>query len=307
LLEDNAMVSVIVPAYRAPSLSSCVEALLAQQLDEPFEVIVCASADSVDELPQLPDDSRLKVLTHVPRLAAAAARNRAVAVSGGRLLAFADADVLARPGWLTALVQASEGRYCTAGSVLNGTPRSSAGTVEYLVEFLDLHPARPSRTLWHGATCNLLIPRGLWREFGPFPEDLGGGEDTLLTVAARSRGLFRFAPEAAVVHQNRTSWVAVIRHQVEFGRFTARLVRRSPYRARVLVRYPPLAPLAFLARWASIYARAARWDGRLLAKAVVLAPGVIVLLVSWTVGLVLEGVRLDAVALRHRRKYGPAS
>lgn len=286
------MISVIVPAYRAPGLARCVERLLSQQLEEPVEVIVCASADSSQELPCLADHPRLQVLTHVPRLSAAAARNRAVARSGGRMIAFTDADAMAEPEWLARLIEASAGTFCTAGSVRNGTPGSAAGTAEYLVEFLDLHPSRPARTLWHGATCNLLLPRELWLELGPFAEDLGGGEDTLLTVRARSQGRFRFAAMAVVTHENRTSWPQVLRHQLDFGRFNARLARRSPLRGGVLLRSPLLVPLAFLGRAASLYVRVARWDARLAIRAVRLLPGVLALLLAWTAGLLLEEVRL---------------
>ena len=251
--------SVIIPAYRASTLTACVERVLAQDYDEPYEVIVCVSADDASQLPALPHDDRLRVLTHVARLSAAAARNRAVAASRGQLLAFIDADAMADVDWLRQLVSASKDHLCVAGAVLNGTPDSAAGTVEYLVEFLDLHPARPPHTLWHGATCNLLVPRDLWELLGPFPEDLEGGEDTLLTVAARGLDRFVFAPDARVTHLNRTQWSSVFRHQVSFGRFTARLARRSPYKWRPLVRFTALAPIAVLGRIFSIYARVVRW------------------------------------------------
>ena len=208
---------------------------------------------------------------------------------------------MADVAWLRQLVSASEDHLCVAGAVLNGTPDSAAGTVEYLVEFLDLHPARPPHTLWHGATCNLLVPRDLWELLGPFPEDLDGGEDTLLTVAARGLDRFVFAPDARVTHLNRTKWSSVFRHQVGFGRFTARLARRSPYKWRPLVRFTALAPIAFLGRIFSIYARAAAWNRDSVRGAMTLAPGVVVVLAGWGWGLAIEGARLDRRALRTRR------
>src|SRR5207244_2217659 len=134
-------VSVVVPAYRAETtLTRCVEGLLDQQFPGSFEVIVVASADATLDLPTLADDPRLRVMRHVPRLSAAAARNRGVAAAEGRLLVFTDADVVAPPEWLSALVSAGNRCGCTAGSVINGTPESAVGTVQYLVEFLDLAP-----------------------------------------------------------------------------------------------------------------------------------------------------------------------
>ncbi len=293
-------VSVIVPAYRAEAtLERTVASLLAQEFSGSYEILVSASADDAVDLPQLPDDPRLHMVSHLPRSRAAAARNRAVTRAAGRLLAFTDADVVAAPDWLEQLVGASEsGTRCVAGSVLNGTPKSAAGTVEYLVEFLDLHPDRPPATAWHGATCNLLVPRSLWEQLGPFPEDMGGGEDTLLTVRARAMGAFVFAPQAQILHLNRTSWPVVIRHHLQIGRFAAHLGRRSAYKLRPLVRYTPLAPIAALGRVVSLYARAAAWDRKLLLRAMVLSPMVVITLGAFGVGLALEGVRIDRAARR---------
>ena len=177
-----------------------------------------------------------------------------------------------------------------AGSVLNGTPGSVTGTAEYLVQFLDLAPGRPAATADHGATCNLLVPGPLWARYGPFPEDLGGGEDTLLTAAAHRDGRFRFAPEAAVTHHNRTTVRAVLAHQWNFGRFTARLARRDPsLRYGWLQRSVPLAPLAVAGRLVSI-ARRSAWLPRPRRRWLPAAPVVGAALVAWGAGLAAEGV-----------------
>ncbi len=288
------VVSVVVPAYRsARTLRACVDALLAQVDCPPYEIIVVASGSETGAT-DLPPDRALRVSLHDARLPAAVARNAGVALSRGDLIAFTDADAEAEPRWLAGLIAASgDGGLVAAGSVVNGTPRSAAGTAEYLIEFLDLHPSRPPRTAWHGATCNLLVPRPLWKRYGPFVEDLDGGEDTLLTTAAREDGVFVFAGDARVVHRNRTSLAVVLAHQRAAGRFTARLARRAPYyKLRPVVRYWPLAPFAVAMRFVSVYARAMAWmrGGRLWAVAV--APFVLAGLGAWGVGLAVEGYRL---------------
>ncbi len=70
--------SIIVPAYQEPALQLCIDRILAQECDEPFEVIVCVSADDPAELPSLRADPRLQVLAFGERVPAAIARNRAV-------------------------------------------------------------------------------------------------------------------------------------------------------------------------------------------------------------------------------------
>jgi GT2 family glycosyltransferase len=291
-------VSVVVPAYRADrTLERCLTSLLGQCTELRFEVVLVVSADRPEDLPELTRlarDPRLRVLAHGERLSAAAARNAGVGAATGDLIAFTDADVVAPPGWLDGLVAASAGgRLVVAGGVRNGTPWSLPGTVEYLVEFLDLHPDRPSATAWHGATCNLLVSRAVWRDLGPFPEDMDGGEDTLLTVQARAQGQFAFAGGCAVFHLNRTGVREVVRHQYGIGRFTAHLGRRGQYKLRPLVRHPALAPLAAAGRIVSTYARVVAWAPELIGRSIVGAPLVVAAFAAWGAGLFREGRRLD--------------
>jgi glycosyltransferase involved in cell wall biosynthesis len=305
--DDEPIVSIVMPAYRAEAtIGACLRSLLDQQTSIAYEVIVVLSADSYGALPDVVSDPRVVVEHRVPRLAAAPARNLGATIARGRALVFTDADVLAPVDWLARLVAASDQlTQCVAGGVRNGTPRSVVGTAEYLVAFLDLHPNRPARTAWHGATCNLLVPRELWERFGPFPEDLEGGEDTLLTGAARRAGRFCFSGPAWVEHVNRTSVRAVVRHQREYGRFTAHLGRRAPYKLRPLVRYTLLAPLAAAARVVSVYSRAFRWlDGPRL-RAFAATPVVLAAVAAWGAGLAAEGARLDLA--RRRQRSRPAS
>jgi hypothetical protein len=142
----------------------------------------------------------------------------------------------------------------------------------------------------------------MWERLGPFPEDLEGGEDTLITGAAREEGRFVFEPSARIVHRNRTRWREVAAHQVMFGRFTAHLGRRGPYKLRPLVRYTPLAPVAAVGRVASIYARVFAWAPELRVRAVLVLPMVVATLAGWGAGLAAEGARLDAARLGLRRR-----
>ncbi len=286
--------SVVVPAYRAhATLDRCVGSLLGQHCARRFEIIVVASADTPGELPRIDPDPRLRVVHRVPRLSAAEARNLGASLAQGRYIAFTDADVVVEPGWLDRLMDASAGHLCAAGSVLNGTPESATGTVDYLVSLLDLNPARPPATAWHGGCGNLLLPITLWERYGPFPEGMGGGEDTLLTVRMRADGFFVFAADAAVTHLNRTGLKAVLKHNYEAGRFSAHVARRGHYKCGFLVRTTSLAPIAALGRMVSLYVRLGSWGRSLLPRAVVMAPLVWLALGAWGLGLALEGREID--------------
>jgi GT2 family glycosyltransferase len=282
-------VSVVVPAYRSDAtLATCVESLLAQRFGGGFEIVVVASADTPEGLPALPSHAALKVVEQTPRRPAATARNAGVAHASGRSIAFTDADVIVPPDWLERLSAASAGGWCVAGSVVNGTPESAWGTVEYLVEFFDLSPARPHPPL-HGATCNLLIPRPVWEAHGPFAEGMEGCEDTLLTTRLREEGLLRFAPEARVTHLNRQGPGAVLAHQRAKGATHARLA--------VALGDAPATPVldglrSTARRVAYLYRRVAAWTPSDLGRSLRLAPLVLTAFGAWGLGLIAESRRL---------------
>jgi GT2 family glycosyltransferase len=302
-LVTSAKVTVIIPVYKYyDHLQTTVDSVLTQDFDGDIEVIVGASADDASQLPTLRPDPRVKIRTHIPALSGAAARNMAAEEASGGYLAFTDADVVTLPGWVTELVAASSnGTYCVAGAIVNGTPDSASGTVEYLTEFLDLHPERPPRTAWHGALCNLLIPRTVWERHGPFPENWRGGEDTYFTVQMRLRGLYVFTGAARVVHMNRTEMGRALPHQYNLGKYAALLGRHSPYKMRPLVRYTPLAPIAVVGRVVSLYARVAGWMPRELIRTIALFPLIVLNLIAWGAGLIAGGLELDREALATRR------
>lgn len=215
-------------------------------------------------------------------------------------MAFVDADVIVDPDWLDRLLEASDGgQFVVAGAVRNGTPSSDWGTVEYLVQFLDLAPSRPAASARHGATCNLLVPRWLWEVYGPWPEGMGGGEDTVLTLAAATDGRLRFAPAAVVSHLNRTTRADVLAHQRDFGVFTARLSLTCPQLPHGwLQRRALLAPIAVIGRIASVMRRAVAWKPVQMGRLAALMPRVALALAFWGAGLATELVRL------HRARRG---
>jgi glycosyltransferase involved in cell wall biosynthesis len=288
-VQEPVDVSVIVPAYRAEkTLARCVGSLVSQRFSGRYEVIVVASSDREADLPTWSAHPVLQVETQVPRLSAAAARNLGTRLARGAALAFTDSDAVVSASWLERLSRASEGRWCVAGSIANGTPSSVAGTVEYLVEFFDLTPARtePSE---HGATCNLLVPRALWETYGPFPEDMDGCEDTWLTTRLVADGWLRFAPEAIVHHLNRRQMRTVVVHQYRLGEAHARLAARQGSAPGSSVLHSAAVTIG---RIRYLYRMLARWTPGDLVSAIALGPLVITGFAAWGAGLAAESLRI---------------
>ena len=89
----NPLVSAIMPVYNGEAyLAGALKSLLAQTYT-PFEVVVCNDGSTDGTAAILAGHPSLRVL-HQENQGAAAARNAAVAASGGEFVAFFDADDL---------------------------------------------------------------------------------------------------------------------------------------------------------------------------------------------------------------------
>jgi glycosyltransferase involved in cell wall biosynthesis len=192
-------VSVVVPARNASdTIGRALDALAAQELDHPWEVVVVDDAS---------DDDTAAIARSAPgpvkvvsegRLGAAEARNRGVAEARGAVLAFTDADCFPTPGWLAAGLIALRDADLAQGSV---APDPT-------------HPLGPfDRTLWVESergfyeTANLFVTRQLFERVGGFEDwlDTGGGKHIAEDVwfgwsAVRAGARTRFAPDALVHH-----------------------------------------------------------------------------------------------------------
>ena len=193
-------VSVIIPAHDAEAtIGRTLAAVGAQQLDEPYEVIVVddGSRDATAEVVERAGGARL--LRHDLAGGPGPARNRGAAVASGEVLAFTDADCFPDPGWLR------EGLAATRDAdLVQGAVRPDPAVV----------PLPFDRSVWVGAevglyeTANLLVRRDWFERVGGFEDWLGArigkplAEDVWLGWRIRrAGGRTVFCPEALVLHE----------------------------------------------------------------------------------------------------------
>jgi GT2 family glycosyltransferase len=233
-------VSVIVPVRDAlPWLDAQLEALAAQDLGRPFEVVVADNGSTDGTLERLADWQRrfpgLRVLDASGRPGASGARNQAARAARAGLLAFCDADDVVGPGWLAALVAGLERADVVAGSLdtasLNG--RSPATAQLPATSALGFLPA--------GLACNLGVRREAFWSVGGFDEGLAVGEDVDLCWRLQLSGhRFGVASGAVVAKRERAGALAQLRRGWQYGRADALLCRRY----RHLGARPPWAEAA---------------------------------------------------------------
>jgi glycosyltransferase involved in cell wall biosynthesis len=208
-------VSVVIPARDgAPTIARTLEALAAQELDEPFEVIVVDDGSQDDTCSIVERfGGRIRLIRTERSEGPGAARNRGAQESAAPVLAFTDADCFPAPGWLARGAEAISRFELVQGRV---QPDPNVPRTPF------------DRTLWverDGSfyqTANLFVRRETFDAVGGFRDwalERPGrrrwstdrrrrrasrtpiGEDTLFAWMARRLGArSAFAPDAIVHH-----------------------------------------------------------------------------------------------------------
>lgn len=216
------LISVCVCTFRRPALlRRLLDALAGQRLVPSYEVIVVdndrlGSAAPAIEAARVAHPRLALRDALVPEQNIALARNRAVALARGQLLAFIDDDERPVARWLGTLLRALE-RFSAdgvLGPVLPELPESAPAWVAR-GRFFDRprHPSGvevPATELRTGNVIlrrALLLPRagdGRSDEDGPFDPrwGLSGGEDSALLVELRARGARFVWCDDALVHEH---------------------------------------------------------------------------------------------------------
>ena len=209
------MISVIIPVRNGmPWLETQLRALVEQECDEPWEVIV-ANNNSTDRSGSVAREwvSRFRAMRVVDASDArgpGGTRNAGVVEAQGDMLAFCDADDVVQQGWLSAHVAALADADISAGVFdywsLNQQPAPSPLT----------YAPPPALTLFHflpaAGSGNLAIRRRAFEELGGFADDLMTGEDFDLSWRSQLSGhRFVLNAEAVVARRDQQGFRAVLK------------------------------------------------------------------------------------------------
>jgi succinoglycan biosynthesis protein ExoM len=208
----SARVSIIIPTQRRPGpLLTAARSALDQAgvADEALELVVVDNDQSPSARPvveQLAAGAPFPVIyVHEPRSGVANARNAAMAVAQGELIAFLDDDEEAPPGWLAALLDA-QARFdadVVFGPVRARAPADVVEHRAYLERFFSrVGPAQAGVIAgYYGCGDSLIRRAALPDPRRPFSEARNhtGGEDDLLFGHMKAVGArFAWAPAAFV-------------------------------------------------------------------------------------------------------------
>ena len=223
-------VSVVIPVLNGEAtLGQQLAALAAQTYDGPWEVVVADNGSTdgtaglvaawADRLP------RLRLVDASGRRSTNHARNAGAAAAQGRLLAFCDADDVATPGWLSAMVGGLDHH-----ELVGGRLDDTALNDPQVRAWRHTDPAalpRALRFLPYAVSANIAIRAGVLEALGGWNEDfVRGGSEVELCWRAQLAGYhLGYVPEAVMRYRHRSSRRAFAYQQFEYGRAEVQLYR----------------------------------------------------------------------------------
>ena len=275
-MAEHPKISVIIPHLNEPGdLLLCLEALAAQQRpDLPFEIIVVdnGSREPPDFVTsQFPDTQLLRETTPGP----GPARNLGANAATAPLLAFIDADCIAAPGWLTAIVAYFEAHPKTAfiGGDIRIRP-AKAGQLTAVEAYENVYSYQARRyveQLGFAATGNMAVRTDVFRAVGPFG-GIGTMEDTEWGKRATAMGYASaYLPAARVYTPSCKSFAELARRWDRHVAHQFQSARTQPFGKLVwlgktaVMAASPLAEVVRICR----SDRAPTWRDRALALACV--------------------------------------
>lgn len=222
------IVSVIIPVYRDwERLSLCLEALSRQTLGrERIEIIVANNEPEPRTAPgPLPPNARL---IHEPKPGSYAARNSALQIAAGQVVAFTDSDCVPEPQWLEralAIIAERPGTRVTGPVTIFREPDTSQWAFVY--EYHTAFKQKAQAALGRCATANLIVSRSVFDTVGAFNEALASGGDTEWGERAHRAGVPILYDEAvAVGHPARRTLKEIMKKR---RRLAGSIALRKPY------------------------------------------------------------------------------
>jgi len=297
-------VSVVIPTYNeAHRIRNCLHSIFAQATKHTYEVIVVdSSRDDTSGIVRR-EFPAARVIHREQQTFAAEARNIGIENALGSLVAFIDADCVAEPDWINAIVAAHCREHpAVGGPIALDSPATLAGTVLFGIEFAEYGKGSPAREIRWLPSCNLSVKRAALELYGGFPTHMQASEDMLFTrqLMDRSGSALWFDPAVRIRHSNRNDFAGLRSKMNTLGYWSGKSRAINVIPGGFLLRYPFSVPLLLPYRLAVITARLLfrSRDIRLMTMAVLGFPLLGYGLCCWTWAF-FRGIRSTAQVSRH--------
>jgi GT2 family glycosyltransferase len=247
--------TVLIASFNSQeTIEKCLSSLLVQRTSQRFEVIVADSSE---------DDTPTMVAEHFPQVRlvrlqgrhyAGSARNAALAVAGGAVIALLDADCTVPSDWVERVLAAHQDHpnLAVGGAIGNSADSTTIGWASYFCEFSRWMPCGLLRPMKDVAGASMSYKRQVFEQYGRFIEGTYCSDTEFHWRLAGNGEAIVFDPSILVEHTSIKSLPRYLAHEFIHGRFFAgvrsRFSRFSQLRKAIYSLFAPLIFIVVLAR-----------------------------------------------------------
>ena len=240
--------SIVIPAYHSrDTIEECLEALMRQDTDLSYEIIVVeTSGDGAGDIIRQ-NFPGVQLIEPGHRMYAGDARNLGAEKASGEILLFVDSDCITEQSWLWRMWRDHQEWECSAvaGSILNANPGTSVSIASYMNEHSDFYPTGNPRYVKYLCSGNVAYKMEVFKRHGGFPAGEHLYEDVMFNRMLNMAGeKLLFDPDIKIAHYHRTTMKEYLTHELNRGRGGAAARRRGVLIGASWVKYPILAFLA---------------------------------------------------------------
>jgi glycosyltransferase involved in cell wall biosynthesis len=225
--DSPALSAVVIAQDDIDRIGPSLDALVSQDLDDPFEIIViCSGSDGTYELAR--DHSPMVRAVQLPvRALPGEARNAGLWMARGDYVSFPGSHIRLLPDALSERLRTHEdGWDMVAGSVTNGNT-TAAGWASYILDHATKTPERPEGEFTGVPGSASYVTRDVIG-LGGFPPDVRTGEDTAVNSALHQAGRRTyFNPRISFIHTSPSvTATQLVHHHFQRGRALGRMIRQ---------------------------------------------------------------------------------
>jgi len=242
----DCILSVIISSYNSrKTISSCLKSLQCQDNAGNYEVIVVdSSSDNTSRLVTERFPS-VKLLSYTERKYCGDARNIGISSARGEIIAFIDADCIARPDWIREILRAHQSPdMAIGGAIASGNPESLVGWGAYFTEFSKWMPGGRPRYMTDIAAANMSYKKRVFQEYGRFIEGTYCSDTEFHWRLEKDGILLKFEPSIIVSHCSIEDLASFLKHEVKHGQSFARVrIKAEGFSRPRRIAYSFLIPL----------------------------------------------------------------
>lgn len=243
-------VSVVIPVRNSPyRIVKCIENLLNQTYPKGYFEIIVVDNGSTDETPDVIQKYPVKYLEELSVQSPYAARNKAIQIAKGEIIAMIDANCFASPQWLERGVEKlrKENADLLGGKVafmFLGKKKTAAEMFDSISN-VKMKESVENRGVAKGG--NLFVRKRVFDSIGLFPGNIRSGMDVMWTGKATRAGFkLVYSEEAEVSYPARRLWPLLKKcHRVSHGQvniWRVQGVSRINMIKRLITGFRPVPP-----------------------------------------------------------------